>query len=34
MHSTYLAAIRQEQLLRHGDTTVEDLFDQIYVVWR
>jgi hypothetical protein len=31
--STYLAAIRQEQLLRQGDTTVEDFFDQIYVVW-
>jgi hypothetical protein len=31
---TYLAAIRQEQLLRQGDTTVEDLFDQLSVVWR
>jgi hypothetical protein len=25
--STYLAAIRQEQLLHQGDTTVEDFFD-------
>jgi hypothetical protein len=32
--STYLAAIRQEQLLRQGDTTVEDFFDQLSVVWR
>jgi hypothetical protein len=31
--STYLAAIRQEQLLRQGDTTVEDFFDQLSVVW-
>jgi hypothetical protein len=30
--STYLAAIRQEQLLRQGDTTVEDFFDQLSVV--
>jgi hypothetical protein len=30
--STYLAAILQEQLLRQGDTTVEDFFDQLYVV--
>jgi hypothetical protein len=32
--STYLAAIHQEQLLCQGDSTVEDFFDQLYVVWR
>jgi hypothetical protein len=32
--STYLAAIHHEQLLRQGDTTVEDFFDQLSVVWR
>jgi hypothetical protein len=32
--STYLAATRQEQLLRHGDSTVEDFFDQLSIVWR
>jgi hypothetical protein len=32
--STYLAAIRQEQLLHQGDTTVEDFFDQLLVIWR
>jgi hypothetical protein len=32
--STYLAAIRQEQLLRQGDTTAEDFFNQLSVVWR
>jgi hypothetical protein len=32
--STYLATIRQEQLLRQGDSTVEDFFDQLSVVWR
>jgi hypothetical protein len=32
--STYLAAIRQEQVLRQGDSTVEDFFDQLPVVWR
>jgi hypothetical protein len=31
---TYLAAIHQEQLLHQGDTTVEDFFDQLSVVWR
>jgi hypothetical protein len=31
--STYLAAIRQEQLLRQGDTIVEDFFDRLSVVW-
>jgi hypothetical protein len=34
LQSTYLAAIRQEQLLHHGDTTVEDFFDHLSVVWR
>jgi hypothetical protein len=32
--STYLAAIRQEQLLHQGDSTVENFFDQLSVVWR
>jgi hypothetical protein len=32
--STYLAAIHQEQLLRQGDSIVEDFFDQHSVVWR
>jgi hypothetical protein len=32
--STYLAAIHHEQLLRQGDTTVEDFFDRLSVVWR
>jgi hypothetical protein len=31
--STFLTAIRQEQLLRQGDSTVEDFFDQLSVVW-
>jgi hypothetical protein len=31
--STYLAAIRQEQLLQQGDTTVDDFFNQLSVVW-
>jgi hypothetical protein len=31
--STYLAAIHQETLLHQGDTTVEDLFYQLSVVW-
>jgi hypothetical protein len=30
--STYLAAIHQEQLLCQGDTTVEDFFDQLFVI--
>jgi hypothetical protein len=34
VQSTYLAAIRQEQLFRQGDSTVEDFFDQLSVVWR
>jgi hypothetical protein len=32
--STYLAAIRQEQLLCQGDSTVEDFFYHLFVVWR
>jgi hypothetical protein len=32
--STYLAAIRQEQFFHQDDTTVEDFFDQLSVVWR
>jgi hypothetical protein len=32
--STYLAAICQEQLFHQGDTTVEDFFDQLSVIWR
>jgi hypothetical protein len=31
--STYLAAIHQEQLLRQGDSTVEDFYDQLSIVW-
>jgi hypothetical protein len=31
--STYLVVIHQEQLLRQGDTTVDDFFDHLYVVW-
>jgi hypothetical protein len=31
--STYLVVIRQEQLLHQGDTTVEDFFHQLSVVW-
>jgi hypothetical protein len=30
--STYLVAIRQEQLFRQGDTTVEDFFDQLSII--
>jgi hypothetical protein len=30
---TFLVAIRQEQLLRQGDATNYDLFDQLSVVW-
>jgi hypothetical protein len=32
--SIFLAAIRPEQLLHQGDTTIEDFFDQLFVVWR
>jgi hypothetical protein len=31
--STYIAAIRQEQLLRQGDTIVDDFFNHLSVVW-
>jgi hypothetical protein len=31
--STYLTTIHHEQLLRLGDTTVENFFDQLWVVW-
>jgi hypothetical protein len=31
---TYLASIRQDQLLRWGDTIVDDFFDQFSIVWR
>jgi hypothetical protein len=32
--STYLGTIHQDQLLRQGDTTIEDFFDQLSIVWR
>jgi hypothetical protein len=32
--SIYLAAIHQEQLLRQGDTIIDDFFDHLSVVWR
>jgi hypothetical protein len=32
--STFLAAIRQEQLLHQGDDTVDVFFDQLSAVWR
>jgi hypothetical protein len=31
--STYLAAIRQEQVLRQGDATVEEFFTQMSAIW-
>ena len=31
--STYIAALRQEQLLHQGDSTVEDFYAQISAVW-
>jgi hypothetical protein len=31
--STYLAAIRQEQLLQQGDSIVDDFLNQFSVVW-
>jgi hypothetical protein len=31
--STFLATIRQEQLLRHGDDTVDTFFDWLSVIW-
>jgi hypothetical protein len=32
--STFLAAIRQEQLLHQGDDTIDAFFDQLSAVWR
>ena len=32
--STYIAALRQEQLLRQGDSTVDDFYAQMSAVWR
>jgi hypothetical protein len=31
--STFLATIRQEQLLRQGDVTIDAFFNQLSVVW-
>jgi hypothetical protein len=31
--STYIAALRQEQLLQQGDSSVEDFFRQLSTVW-
>ncbi|KAJ1262704.1 hypothetical protein BS78_09G130300 [Paspalum vaginatum] len=33
-HFTYFAAIRQEQLIRHGDLTVDELYTQLSATWR
>ena len=32
--STFLAAIRQEQLLRQADSTVDEFYDQMSAIWR
>jgi hypothetical protein len=32
--STYIATLRQEQLLQQGDSSVEDFFQQLSAVWR
>jgi hypothetical protein len=32
--STYIDALRQEQLLQQGDSSVEDFFRQLSAVWR
>ena len=32
--STFLAAIREEQLVRQGDRTVDDFYGQISAIWR
>ena len=32
--STYIAALRQEQLFRQGDSTVDDFYTQMSAVWR
>jgi hypothetical protein len=31
--TTFLVAIRQKQLLRRGDATIDDFFDQLSDVW-
>jgi hypothetical protein len=31
--STFLTAIRHEQLLRQGDDTVDAFFDQLFAIW-
>jgi hypothetical protein len=33
-HSTYIAALRQEQLLQQGDSSVDDFFRQLSAIWR
>ncbi|WVZ80634.1 hypothetical protein U9M48_028093 [Paspalum notatum var. saurae] len=33
-HSSYFVAIRQEQLICHGDLTVDELYTQLSVIWR
>ncbi|WVZ61780.1 hypothetical protein U9M48_011597 [Paspalum notatum var. saurae] len=33
-HSAYFAAIRQEQLLSHGDLSVDELYTQLSAIWR
>ncbi|WVZ64725.1 hypothetical protein U9M48_014202 [Paspalum notatum var. saurae] len=33
-HSAYFAAIRQEQLLCHGDLTIDELYTQLSAIWR
>ncbi|KAJ1270679.1 hypothetical protein BS78_06G070300 [Paspalum vaginatum] len=33
-HSAYFAAIHQEQLLHHGDLSVDELYTQLSAIWR
>ncbi|KAJ1268166.1 hypothetical protein BS78_07G116100 [Paspalum vaginatum] len=33
-HSAYFAAIRQGQLLHHGDLSVDELYTQLSAIWR
>ncbi|WVZ83156.1 hypothetical protein U9M48_030329 [Paspalum notatum var. saurae] len=33
-HSAYFAAIHQEQLLCHGDLTIDELYTQLSAIWR
>ncbi|WVZ76350.1 hypothetical protein U9M48_024332 [Paspalum notatum var. saurae] len=33
-HSSYFVFVRQEQLIRHGDLTVDELYTQLSAVWR